>query len=302
MKRALLLLALGACVKPNGKQHQLYFGLELPEGTGTGLSQDLLLPDSRQSQFSVDFEGTDIAANGAGLEIVESVHLAGGAWRLRVRCGTGPEPVTRELDVVVSAGGKSRYEDQYDLTCLRSQGLVVTSLLSTDFPYPVGANATLHAHIDADDAKNVRIVAVGHGFVVLGADPIAAVVEDVPGVTDTEVTLLTLKPGIGVRVVAGAIEGDVPLQVIDDSLWRLAVPLEVADAGPGLTRVRATAFGEDLDGGTVWGALPCTFTVSSGGTVLATSPEGPCGGAWTVDAGSGQVCASALRHQGCATF
>src|SRR4051812_34379246 len=176
MKRAVLCVAVAlcgaACMKPNGKAKQLEFGSELPSGVANGLSQDVILPQAvRSTGFQAAFDGTTLAAEGAGLQILENVRMASGAYRLRVRCDPASTDVTRELHATVSKNDRPQYDDKWDVYCLNGTAMTF-SPSSFDTPLVIGGEVILAVTISAKDKGGLSASVGGHGFTVSDADPV----------------------------------------------------------------------------------------------------------------------------------
>jgi hypothetical protein len=294
------LLLSSACIgfKPNGKAHHLEFGDELVAGVANGLAQDVLLPqDVRATMYHARYDDGTVAAEGPGLQIIENVRLASGAFRLRVRCDPASTEVTRELHVTVSEGGRPVYEDRWDMYCLNGTAMSVSPAFN--LPLVIGAEVLMRVGISATDADGRAVAATGHGFSIADLDPAVVVTDDAPDGSATIVELTALKAGSMPRLTAGALEQQLPLSVIDDSQWTLTAGVDRSVAG----KLTATGDARSTAGEMVVGAVPCTFTLTLTGAQpqVVTSPV--CGHAFTVDAAAtGQVCVSTQRHQACTSF
>jgi hypothetical protein len=310
----LLMLLPAGCIEPNGKQRSLFFGLEFPEGTGVGLSQDVLLPDSKQiGAYRRNFTGTTLEATGDGLRLLENTHLDSGGYRLRVLCDLDSDAQTRELHVKIKNGIFTRYEDRYDLTCYRTSAVHYFPASTGSAPAMLGAEFTIAAALDARDDKNNVVAPLGHGFLVLGSDPAIELVDEEDTDGQMRLGFVALKPSADVHLQAGLVEAQLPLEILDDTAWDIALQVtrstgSGADGGTGVDggstpRLAVSASAKTPDGGFVYQLGPCDFTVTSGAAVLASSTRSNCMDSYVIpDEVTGQVCVSASRHSACAAF
>lgn len=302
--RLLLLaaLAVAGCYKPNGKTNTLYFGLQFPGGAGNGLAQDLLIPETKEvGHFHADFSNMTLAGDGRGLTVLQNEHLASGAFRLRVGCDATVDSVTRELRVAISdPSGVVRYEDRYDLNCLRSQSVSY----GPPFALALGGRVELPALITALDAQGKTVAAFGYGFEVVGGGASLAVNDEEVGPGGMLLIAEGVHPGPCPRLRAGAVDQVVGCEVLDDAAWQLGVAVTSSAAnvdGGARLRLDGSVKATGLDGGAVLGLHDCDFTVSSGGQVLATALS--CSPTFELEAGAaGEACATALGHSACTPF
>jgi hypothetical protein len=302
MKRAWVWLAVAlcgaACMKPNGKGKQLEFGSELPVGVANGLSQDVILPQAVKSTgFQAAFDDTTLAAEGKGLQIIENVRLKSGAYRLRVRCDPASTEVTRELHATVSKNDRPQYDDRWDLHCLN--GTAMTFTPSFDVPLAIGGVVSVSVAVTADDANHLGVRVGGHGFTLPDADPMLALGDEEASDTASQLELLALKAGTMPKLSTGALEGQVPLTVIDDAQWVLKTT--TAWQPGAVLNVRGDA--STVSGGSVTGVAPCAMTVTLTAGQPQTVTSAVCSSDFALSPGqTGQACVAVLRHQDCVSF
>lgn len=298
-RAALALLLLAGCLKPNGKDQQLYFGLEFPL-VANGLATDVLLPDSRRSpSFNADFTGTTLEASGPNLTLLESEQLATGAWRMRVRCDANGSTEKRELSVKLKKGKDVKYHDRYDLDCVPLNGV---SFLGNDW-LAVGSEQQMQAVFDTPKGAGTTIG--GHGFAPLDSPEFISIDEEQPINQGMAFDVQGLTAGAMPKIAAGAVTTTLNLTVLDDTQWRVLLTVDTDTSTPGTTYVNADARAvpdANPDGGFVTTNFVCDFELSSGGATQWFD-GGSCTRSFPLDAGAtGQLCVTHFRHQACQPF
>lgn len=299
MRRAALLLLLAGCVKPNGKDQQLYFGVEFTQ-VANGLSTDVLLPDARRSpSFHADFTGTTLEASGPDLTVLESEQLATGGFRLRVRCDATGTAQKRELSVKVKKGSDEKYHDRFDLDCMPLNGV---TFLGNNY-LAVGAEQQMQVVFDSSAPSGSTVG--GHGFAPANSPEFIFIDEEQQLSQGMAFDVVALSAGVMPKVSAGAVTAQLPLTVLDDTQWRVLLTVTPDTSTPGSTYLNADARpvpNADPDGGFVTTNFVCDFSVSTGGETQWFD-GGACTQSFGVDAGAtGQLCVTHFHHQACQPF
>ncbi len=268
--RAIVLgLALGAagCTlnvapKPNGNQGVLFFGLELPNGTVRGMSEDVLIPESRhyhaafETDYQVDFSQTTLTAQGDGLTVLETARTDEG-YRVRVQCDSG---AAATLQVKVMAGARPRYQDAYPVPCVTAAGLTVDTSALTSRRTIVGVTFPITARLTTTTAAGQVVEVGGHGWTINPQNgPVGLANDDASG----QLQLVTLAAGTSASLVAGEVSAALPLEVVADSDWFFGISADTS-ALASSNNLTLTAGAIDRTGALITSLSGCSIAVEVG--------------------------------------
>lgn len=312
---------------PNGKHQVLMFDVGV--GTlGEGLARDIIMP--RQEILTrgcgkidplcevkilqYDFDGTTLEVDpDPGLRLVEAP-LDGGGYHLRVACDAAPASGQAELRVRVLAGAEVKYADALDVACRRADGMLVDARpegLDLAQPSPPRALAAVGAKILAGgspwfSSPDGPESLFGLGFTVDDADG-AFALEGAPP-WGASFTLDARAPGgAPTEVHAGTISAALPVEVLADDAWTLALETRAcsldssADESKTLASVAVAVSGRTAAGeyvGVARQGCDYTFTGSDGQTL--SLPGLPCFDHCVATPGAGQLCVSLGGKAACA--
>ncbi len=313
-----LALVLTACAdpdEPNGKEGVLFFRSEFDEPVAEGLEADLTLPgevtpsgeegDAEGSRsFNFNFADTLLEVEAEpGVTVVEKrqVTLAQGglSHQLTYRCeSTG----SHELRVRVLTQDKTpRYADAFDVACARPAGLTHDYVGSED----VGLVASGYFLVGAKVL--ITLKPTDRNGAALGGRGQVELVDE-QGVTRPQpdglpsrgrsLRLETLKPGGGLKVRLGGLEGPLPVKVVEDASISLELRVQhfisTGWSVHALARHEPTAH-------QVGGVGPCTWQVRfSSGTGMGE--QGKCYTTIPDNLGAGTVCVFSHGKTACADF
>src|SRR5207253_1692294 len=100
-------------------------------------------------------------------------------------------------------GDAVRYEDRYDLECLRTSAVTYTALRpDAGVPVAVGSEPLLVANFVAIDKAGTPVAAFGHGFALGEPDASVKILAEDESPLGMELALTAVRPGGGPTITA----------------------------------------------------------------------------------------------------